>query len=179
MIMDTDVSVTADSVAVVVVTYNSADLLDDLIASLPGGLRGLPWKLIIVDNDSVDASVETARRLAPDATIVETGRNGGYAAGINAGVAAAGPHSAVLVLNPDVRLGVECVPALIAALHRPDTGIAVPLLTDAKTKVCELVCQRRSDSRPLWRSKSRPVVWGAADMARAPIGALAISRCRC
>ena len=33
-------------------------------------------------------------------------------------------------------------------------------------------CQRRRDSRPAWRSKSRPVVRGCADMQRGPIGPL-------
>ena len=117
-------------VAVVVVMYNSAALLPDLIASLPAGLEGLSWHLVMVDNDSTDDSVAQARTLAPSATIVATGRNGGYAAGINAGVAAAPPREATLVLNPDVRLQPGCVRGLWAALERPATGIAVPRLVD-------------------------------------------------
>ena len=38
-----------------------------------------------------------------------------------------------------------------------------------------LDCQRRSKSRPAWRSKSRPLEACADDMRRAPIGALLIS----
>ena len=132
LIMDTQAPDTGDAVAVVVVTFNSAELLADLVASLPKGLAGLKWQLIFVDNASSDATVETARRLAPGATIVETGRNAGYAAGINAGVAAADTHSFALILNPDVRLEAGCVPALIETVRRPHTGIAVPLLVDAK-----------------------------------------------
>lgn len=127
--------VAEEQVAVVVVTYNSAPLLPDLVASLPAGLAGVAWHLIVVDNASADDSVATAARLAPQATIVETGRNGGYAAGINAGVAAAGPHSAVLVLNPDVRLLPGCTAVLLAALRRPGTGIAVPRLVDAQGRL--------------------------------------------
>ncbi|MGY1796330.1 glycosyltransferase family 2 protein [Geodermatophilus sp. SYSU D00525] len=119
-----------ESVAVVVVTYNSAPLLADLVASLPAGLGDLPWHLVVVDNASSDDSVAVASRLRPDATVVATGRNGGYAAGINAGIAAAPPHTCVLVLNPDVRLQPGCVPALVRALRQPGTGIAVPLLVD-------------------------------------------------
>ena len=118
-------------VAVVVVTYNSAALLPDFVASLGPGLDGVPWHLTIVDNASADDSAEVARRLAPEARIVETGRNGGYAAGINAGVAAAAAHSHVLVLNPDVRLEAGCARALLAALRPPGTGIAVPYLVGA------------------------------------------------
>lgn len=120
----------SDTVAVVVVTYNSSRLLPDLIASLPSGMGDLKWQLVIVDNASSDDSVAQSRRLAPQAIVVETGRNAGYAAGINAGVAAAPPHGYVLVLNPDVRLLPGCVPALIAALNRPGTGLAAPHLID-------------------------------------------------
>lgn len=118
-----------------VVTYNSAPLIADLVASLPAGFGDVPYHLVFADNASSDATVETIRRLAPEATVVEMGRNAGYAAGINAGVAAAPPHTAVLVLNPDVRLTPGCVPALLAALREPGVGIAVPRLHDGSGKL--------------------------------------------
>ena len=117
-------------VAVVVVTYHSEPLLADLLASLPAGLAGLEWHLTVADNGSTDGTVPTLRRLAPEATVVEMGANRGYAAGVNAAVAAARPHTAVLVLNPDVRLDPGCVPRLLDTLRRPGTGIAVPRLRD-------------------------------------------------
>jgi GT2 family glycosyltransferase len=121
---------TVESVAVVVVSYNSERLLPDLIASLRSGMDGVAWRLVVADNASVDGSVEAVRRLAPDATVVEMGRNAGYAAGINAAVAAVSDYTAILVLNPDVRLAPGCAPALVATLRQPGTGIAVPRLAD-------------------------------------------------
>jgi GT2 family glycosyltransferase len=118
-------------IAVVVVMYNSSTLLPALLDSLPVGLRGLEWQLTLVDNASTDDSVGAARRLAPEANVVVTGRNGGYAAGINAGVRATARHTAVLVLNPDVRLGDGCVADLAVALDNPGVGIAVPRLSTA------------------------------------------------
>ncbi|AKU15924.1 glycosyltransferase family 2 protein [Luteipulveratus mongoliensis] len=117
-------------VTVVVVTYNSADLLPDLVASFPAGLEGVEARIVFVDNDSHDGSAEAAARLLPSAKVVETGRNGGYAAGINAGVAALGTADAVLILNADVRLGEGCVRELLRGLEVPGTGIAVPRLTN-------------------------------------------------
>lgn len=119
-----------ETIAVVVVTYNSERLLADLVASLGPGLEGIDWHLTVADNASADGTVETLRRIAPTATVVEMGRNAGYAAGINAGVAAAAPHTAVLVLNPDVRLRAGCGRELLKALRAPGTGIAVPRLVD-------------------------------------------------
>jgi GT2 family glycosyltransferase len=121
-----------EAVAVVVVTYHSEPLLADLVASFGAGLAGLRWHLTVADNDSRDGTVTALRRLAPAATVVEMGGNRGYAAGINAAVAAAPPHTAVLVLNPDVRLGPGCVPELLRALRQPGTGIAVPRLVDGE-----------------------------------------------
>ena len=121
-----------ETVAVIVVMFNSAGLISDLLRSLERGLRGVSWHLTLVDNASSDESVALARRLAPEARIVETGRNGGYAAGINAGVVAAAQHTAVLILNPDVRLGTDCVVRLLGALRTEGTGIAVPRLSDGR-----------------------------------------------
>jgi len=122
----------SETVAVVVVTYNSEPLLADLLASLEPGMAGVAWHLTVADNASADDSVATLRRLAPQATVVEMGRNAGYAAGINAAVAAAGPYTAVLVLNPDVRLEPGCGPELLRALRQPGTGVAVPRLADRR-----------------------------------------------
>lgn len=115
-----------------VVTYNSAHLLADLVVSLPAGLGELPWRLVVVDNASVDDTVEVARRLVPDAMVLPLEQNTGYAAGINAGVEAVGTGRALLVLNPDVRLLPGCVPALLAALDEPRVGVAVPRLLDGE-----------------------------------------------
>lgn len=120
-----------ETIAVVVVTYNSASLIDDLVASLAPGLSGLNWHLTIADNASRDGTVEAVRVHAPHAHVVETGRNAGYAAGINAAVAAAKPFDAVLVLNPDIRLAPGCVPELMKLLRERRAGIAVPRIVRA------------------------------------------------
>lgn len=118
-------------VTLVIVTYNSADVVGGLLASIPLGLGGVPGAVTVVDNGSMDNTIDVVRAAAPDATIIATGRNGGYAAGINAGVAAAAPAAAILVLNPDVRLEPGCVPELLGELKRIGAGIVVPRLKDA------------------------------------------------
>jgi N-acetylglucosaminyl-diphospho-decaprenol L-rhamnosyltransferase len=114
-------------ISLVVVTWNSANALPGLIESIPEGLGELPYELIVVDNDSADDTVEVARRLAPECVVVQTGRNAGYAAGINAGLAVAQPHRATMVLNPDIRLAPGSVETLFAQLGGR-TGITVPMI---------------------------------------------------
>jgi len=124
------------TVAIVVVTYNSEGVLDDLLTSLHDGLKGVRWNLTVSDNGSVDGTVPMLHRRVPAARIIEMGRNAGYAVGINAAVRAASPHSAILVLNPDVRLMPGCVAELLGAL-RPGTGLVVPQLVDGQSELIE------------------------------------------
>ncbi|MFF3209104.1 glycosyltransferase [Streptomyces sp. NPDC002886] len=132
----------AGPVAVLVVTWNSAKVIPGFLASLPQGMAGTDWRLVVADNDSADDTVELIRSLAPDATIVQTGRNAGYAAGVNAALEAAagweGGFSAGLVCNPDLRMREGCARQLVGALGASvggaggagggRVGISVPLL---------------------------------------------------
>ncbi|MET0238120.1 MAG: glycosyltransferase family 2 protein [Kibdelosporangium sp.] len=116
--------------AVVIVTYNSADTLGSCLASLPDGLAGVHvTEIVVADNASKDDTCDIAKN-ANDLPVrlVEIGRNAGYAAGVNAGVAALGPHDAVLVINPDVRVRPGAAAVLVQALDRPRVGIVAPRL---------------------------------------------------
>lgn len=116
-------------VAVVIVTYNSAKILGGCLDSLAAGARGVDLREIVVaDNASKDESTDLARRAG--ATVVQVGRNAGYAAGFNAGVAALDLErlDAVMVLNPDCRLRPGCLAPLAAALDEPSRGITAPRL---------------------------------------------------
>ena len=127
-----------ECVAVIVVMYKSESMLSEFVESLPSGFGTVPYKLIAVDNASPDGSAELIRKLAPDATVVETGRNGGYAAGINAGVEVAGKYTAILVVNSDVRLKPGCVPELMRQMRGSSgVGIVVPKLIDGHGRLIE------------------------------------------
>ncbi|HSE54782.1 MAG TPA: glycosyltransferase family 2 protein [Nocardioidaceae bacterium] len=126
---------TQPRVAVIVVTWNSAGVVADLLTSLHAGMRGLDWDLVVADNDSADGTVDVVRSLAPAAQIVETGRNAGYAAGINAALRRVETASAVLILNPDVRLRPGAGIELVRGLSEPRAGIVVPVQLDAQGRV--------------------------------------------
>jgi N-acetylglucosaminyl-diphospho-decaprenol L-rhamnosyltransferase len=115
--------VPADLVAVIV-TYNSAHVVCDLLDSLPGALGGLAADVVIVDNGSTDGTAELVSARG-DCRLVRS-ENVGYAGGINRGVAEFPDARAILVLNPDVRLHAKSVPPLLAALREPGVGIAAP-----------------------------------------------------
>ena len=110
--------------AVIIVTYDSAHVVGSLLDSLPGALDGLIADVVVVDNGSTDQTVAILRERS-DCRVVQSA-NIGYAGGINRGVREADCADAILVLNPDVRLGPCSVRPLLTALGLPRTGVAAP-----------------------------------------------------
>jgi GT2 family glycosyltransferase len=109
---------------IVIVTYNSLDVIGGLLDSLSAALDGLTADVIVVDNGSTDGTAEfiAARE---DCRLVRSA-NVGYAAGINRGVREAIPAPAILILNADVRLHERSVPPLLQALEKAGVGIVAP-----------------------------------------------------
>lgn len=113
-------------VDVVVVAYNSADVLRECVGPL-ADVPGL--NVVVIDNASPDASLESVADLPVDA--VRAGRNGGFAAGCNLGIAR-GDAPYVLLLNPDAAMTVADVDALVRVLdEEPAVGMVAPLILDA------------------------------------------------
>lgn len=115
-------------VDVVIVTYNSASVVADLLDSLPAALDGTPARVVVVDNGSVDGTADLLERRS-DCQVVRD-ENRGYAAGLNRGVAVLDGDGPILVLNPDARLHPRSVPIMLEELARPGTGIVAPLVLD-------------------------------------------------
>jgi N-acetylglucosaminyl-diphospho-decaprenol L-rhamnosyltransferase len=137
------------SVALIVVTYNSAELLPDFFAALPAALDGVDgYEVIVADNASADATLAVARECWPEATIVARDTNGGYSAGINSGLAAMEPGSHALILNDDIRLGPGSVRLLVDALG-DGVGITVPRLVDGEGRLLHNLRREPSIGRAL------------------------------
>ena len=112
---------------VVVVSYNSADHILALLDSLPAAAGHLRIRCVVVDNGSRDGTVELLRE-RDDVRLIETGRNLGYAGGINVARAECGSCSSILILNPDLELEPGALVHLSEALETPAVGVAVPML---------------------------------------------------
>lgn len=137
-------------VVAVMVTWNSSRHLPGSVGALDAAFEGVrSWRLVVVDNDSADGSLDLAGRLAPEAVLVASGRNAGYAAGLNAGRRAGLPARAHLVLNPDVVLAPGSVARLLERLEQDGCGIAVPLQHDADGRRLPSLRRAPSISRAL------------------------------
>jgi GT2 family glycosyltransferase len=114
--------VSDDRLAVVVVAYDSAEVLPATLAALGPQLREGD-ELVVVDNGPPGrGSADVVRAAAPGAVVDETGANLGFAAGCNRG-AAATSAPLLLFLNPDARPLPGALDALRrAAADRPAWG---------------------------------------------------------
>lgn len=95
------------SVSVIIVTYNSADCIQQCLASLPAAMADLTFEVVVVDNGSTDGTADLVEQL-PNPPVLVRSSNVGYAAGINAGVAVT-RGECFLILNPDT----ECEPGAV------------------------------------------------------------------
>ena len=85
--------------SVVIVTHDSRGAIEGTLPALSRELRD-DDELIVVDNASGDGTPAAVAKLAPEATLVETGANLGFAAACNAGAGLAS-GDLLLLLNPD------------------------------------------------------------------------------
>lgn len=117
--------------AVVIVTFNSGDHLNDLLRGLRTESAGLRLRVIVVDNGSTDTTLDLLAN-EPDVIAIESGGNLGYAGGINAALRHVGDTDAVLVLNPDLTVEPGALRVLRERMIRSGAGVVVPRLLDSR-----------------------------------------------
>ncbi|MES4792643.1 MAG: glycosyltransferase family 2 protein, partial [Chloroflexota bacterium] len=73
------------------------------------------YEVVVVDNDSTDGSVALIRQRFPRTTVIENGRNLGFAAGNNVGIAHLMQRNAdyVLLLNEDTEVASDLLSVLV------------------------------------------------------------------
>ena len=117
--------------SIIVVNWNTRELLRDCLASVPAGCGELSHEILVVDNASADGSAEMVRERFPTTRLIESGGNLGFARANNLALSEAlGRH--VLLLNPDT----VCTPGALARLvafldATPGAGAVGPMLVDA------------------------------------------------
>ena len=114
-----------ERVDVVIVNYNTADLLDDTLGDLHRRMPDhLDWSVFVADNDSVDDSVERVRSRWPDVRLIEMGENAGFCRGNNAAIRQ-GDAEYVLLVNTDTRLFDDTVDSMLDTMRSDRTAAVV------------------------------------------------------
>ena len=86
--------------SIVIVNYNTRDLLENCIRSIGATLEDLEAEILVVDNDSSDSSVEMVEQEFPDVKLIFNSINMGYAKAVNQALKSS-TGQFVLILNAD------------------------------------------------------------------------------
>lgn len=113
------------TVAVVLVNYNTPDLVSRFLDRSRGGMD----EVVIVDNASFVGNLGVLIEENPEARFVRLERNVGYGAGANAGAELC-ESDVIVVANPDVEIPPEGLRHLAAVVSQDRVGLAAPRFVD-------------------------------------------------
>lgn len=114
----------SEQACVVVVTYNHAEYIEDCLETV---LANNPGEVVVVDSGSSDDTVAIVETEFPEVDIFRSEENLGYGAGNNRAVRRTDSEY-VVVLNPDTRVGANCLEELLEPLSEDGRRITTPRL---------------------------------------------------
>jgi GT2 family glycosyltransferase len=116
------------TVTFVVVTWNSAATIVDLLDSIGASPSATKCAVIVIDNDSHDETVELVASHPSAPTLVKNSSNRGLAAANNQGLDLVTTEFACIA-NPDVVLDATCIAELVSCARRhPRAGFVLAKL---------------------------------------------------
>lgn len=86
--------------SIIIVNYNVEHFLEQCLHSVRKALKGIPAEVFVVDNSSVDGSVEMVKRKFPEAKLIANEKNVGFSRANNQAIKES-KGEYVLLLNPD------------------------------------------------------------------------------
>jgi GT2 family glycosyltransferase len=122
---------------IIIVNWNTADLLKNCLGSILDSIVSIDYKICVVDNSSVDNSIELIRNQFPNVFLIENSVNRGYSAANNQALRIADGRY-ILLLNSDTILKKGSIDELVKyANDHPTVGIIGPKLLNAKNEIEE------------------------------------------
>jgi len=179
------------TLAIIIVSWNTRELLDRAISTAHASLAGadIPYRIIVVDNDSRDGTPAMLRATHPEVELIESGANLGFAGGNNLALRRVlssdfslstnhdtanaeltthhSPLDYVLLLNPDTETVGDAIPWLVRWLEaHPDAVVAGPQLRYPDGSVQS--SRRRFPTRGVYFWESTPLAqrWPGNPWAR-------------
>jgi GT2 family glycosyltransferase len=118
-------------VSIVIVSYNTRNVLRDCCSSIRDGVIGLKVDVCVVDNASTDGSPEMVASEFPEIRLVRNRDNSGFAAANNVALQDMSGRYALL-LNPDTILRQESITNMVAFMEvTPRAGFCGPRLLNS------------------------------------------------
>lgn len=121
----------APSVSIIIVNWNTQDLLAQCLRSLPWESADLRLEVIVVDNGSSDGSPQSVQRDFPQVRLLANNENLGFVRATNQGLAAASGDF-LFMLNSDTEVREGAIERLVeVAAGDPRIGAAGPRLLNS------------------------------------------------
>ncbi len=118
----------AADVAIVIVSYNTCDMLRDCLRCIPAAIQPLTAQVYVVDNNSTDGSAEMVAKEYPEVDLTVNPGNAGFAAANNQALLRASARH-VLLLNPDTEAKPGSLRTMVEFLDaHSDAGACGPML---------------------------------------------------
>ena len=86
--------------SVIIVNYNVKHFLEQCLISVKKALKGIDGEIIVVDNNSVDGSIDLINQKFKDVVLISNKENTGFSVANNQGIKLAKGEN-ILLLNPD------------------------------------------------------------------------------
>lgn len=156
---------TPPTVSILIVNWNSKDLLRECLLSIRRTCAELPVQIVVVDGGSFDGCAEMLVSEFPEVEFVQSKDNIGFGRANNLGLTRV-TGEAVLVLNPDTEVQPGAMQTLLEELRRrPDAGIVSPRLLNTDRTLQSSVhalprpVRQALDSEILRRALSPYALW--------------------
>jgi GT2 family glycosyltransferase len=138
--------------SIVIVNYNTCSLLRDCLVSIYNSQGNLDFDVVVVDNASSDGSAAMVKQEFPQARVIASQVNGGFAYANNLGLRQLGFDTPaafqpvtpryILLLNPDTVLPDTALVTMVAFMDQhPEIGAAGPKLLRPDGSL-DLACRR-------------------------------------
>ena len=129
------------TVSIIIVNYNTKDLLVDCIYSIYQKTKNLAFEILVVDNDSHDGSEAMIRNKFPEINFIQSGANIGFGRANNLGIQKA-KGEYIFLLNSDTILINNAI-AILSNYLDANSSVAIcgANLYDANQRPTDSYCQ--------------------------------------
>lgn len=127
--------------SIVIVNYNTGQLLGSCLESVYAGANGTPFDIWVVDNNSRDDSVEVVRSRFPKVRLVQNAANLGFSRANNE-VISQSKSEYILLLNPDTVIVDDAIERMVKFMNaNPHIGISGCRVLNTD-RTLQLACRR-------------------------------------
>lgn len=136
----------------IVVTFNGAQWIEKCLDSLLKST--IPTKIVIIDNNSTDNTLEIIEAFNTQVELIQTGQNMGFGKANNIGIQKALEYAAdyVFLLNQDAWIEPDTIEKLLqAAISNPEYGILSPIHLNGLGKLIDNLLYKNLTKHPCGR----------------------------